>query len=257
MKPMLCVPVKTEVELETLLTSDGWVMQQKLDGVRCYTILEDGIVTRYNRQGVGMPAGTCDTGATLHFDGEIVNGDYWVFDMKADVPGWPELPLGERIELLEQFPEKLDYPIKVVTTWTGEDDKRRELAALKESKCEGVVFKRKSSRYQPGKRSSDWMKYKFVETADVIVRSVSETGPLSIGMWMADAATGDLIDVGSVKTQPEVLPHLKVGTVIEVKYLYATDSNKLYQPVWGCLRTDKAAKECTTDQLKYTNKDVL
>ena len=44
--------------------------------------------------------------------------------------------------------------------------------------------------------------------------------------------------------------------VCEVQYLYATDDDQLYQPVFVRLRTDKGAEGCTRAQLKKTNKAV-
>jgi ATP-dependent DNA ligase len=44
--------------------------------------------------------------------------------------------------------------------------------------------------------------------------------------------------------------------VCEVKYLYATDDDQLYQPVFVRLRDDKSASACTRAQLKKTNKAV-
>jgi ATP-dependent DNA ligase len=45
--------------------------------------------------------------------------------------------------------------------------------------------------------------------------------------------------------------------VAEVRYLYATDSMNLFQPVFVRARTDKAEKDCVIDQLKQTNRDVV
>lgn len=246
---MLCVPVKNELELETLLSSDNWIMQQKLDGVRQLWHFDGTHQTGYNRRGESTGPMRAETNMTGWVDTEFVNGKFYAFDylpFYGSSPEWDNRQaIGRQI-----FPE-----FEWIPYYTTPNEKREFLRECKDAHFEGVVFKRLKGLYHPGKRSQDWRKYKFVETADVIVSAVGVTGPLSVGMAMIH--DGKLIDVGSVKTQPEVLPHLKVGTVIEVKYLYATDNNKLYQPVWGCLRVDKDAKECTTDQLKYTNKEVI
>jgi ATP-dependent DNA ligase len=47
-----------------------------------------------------------------------------------------------------------------------------------------------------------------------------------------------------------------VGSVVTVRYLYATADDRLYQAKYPVLRTDKEPKECTMDQLVYTNKAV-
>ncbi len=45
--------------------------------------------------------------------------------------------------------------------------------------------------------------------------------------------------------------------VAEVKYLYATDDDQLFAPVFVRLRTDKAAKACVRAQLLKTDRAVL
>jgi hypothetical protein len=45
--------------------------------------------------------------------------------------------------------------------------------------------------------------------------------------------------------------------VLEVKYLYATDDNILYQPRVMKRRTDKAATDCLINQLVKTSKQVV
>ena len=47
------------------------------------------------------------------------------------------------------------------------------------------------------------------------------------------------------------------SVVAEVRYLYATDNLNLFQPVFVRARDDKAPKDCSIEQLKRTNKDVV
>ena len=42
-----------------------------------------------------------------------------------------------------------------------------------------------------------------------------------------------------------------VGSLVEVRYLYATAGRQLYQPVYLWLRTDLGEKECRLEQLKF------
>jgi ATP-dependent DNA ligase len=44
--------------------------------------------------------------------------------------------------------------------------------------------------------------------------------------------------------------------VAEVRYLYATDDEQLFQPVFIRLRDDKAQTECLRSQLEKTRRDV-
>jgi ATP-dependent DNA ligase len=45
--------------------------------------------------------------------------------------------------------------------------------------------------------------------------------------------------------------------VAEVEYLYATEDDQLFQPVFLRLRDDKEPDECTLDQLVRTSRDVV
>jgi len=45
--------------------------------------------------------------------------------------------------------------------------------------------------------------------------------------------------------------------VAEVRYLYATDADQLFQPVFMRLRDDKAAADCVLSQLRYTDKHAV
>jgi bifunctional non-homologous end joining protein LigD len=48
----------------------------------------------------------------------------------------------------------------------------------------------------------------------------------------------------------------QVGTVVEVKYLYAIPgSGSLYQPVYLGVRTDVEKHECVVSQLKFKGED--
>jgi len=44
--------------------------------------------------------------------------------------------------------------------------------------------------------------------------------------------------------------------VAEVRYLYATEDEQLFQPVFVRLREDKPAQDCKLDQLEKTRRDV-
>ena len=44
--------------------------------------------------------------------------------------------------------------------------------------------------------------------------------------------------------------------IAEVRYLYATDDDQLFQPVFVRLRTDKKATACVLGQLARTSRDV-
>jgi ATP-dependent DNA ligase len=116
------------------------------------------------------------------------------------------------------------------------------------------MIKSVSGGYHPGERTTDSLKAKFTETADCIVLEPRREGKLSTSVGLFH--DGELIDIGSVKMRDEDLDKIKPGDVIEVRYLYATLDYRLYQPVWHGFRDDKSPDECTTEQLKFVNKEV-
>ncbi len=83
---------------------------------------------------------------------------YYVFDL-LEVEGEPviDLPLSERRKRLRKL---LDGRNRTVQFSEGFDDGRALLRAAKERRLEGIMGKRFDSRYLPGKRSRDWLKFK-------------------------------------------------------------------------------------------------
>jgi bifunctional non-homologous end joining protein LigD len=79
-----------------------------------------------------------------------------VFDLlRLDGEDLTGRPLSERRELLEGL-ELLDVHWQVPATY---DDGAMLLEATAAQKLEGIVSKKRSSRYHPGRRSPDWLKF--------------------------------------------------------------------------------------------------
>jgi len=120
---------------------------------------------------------------------------------------------------------------------------------LRSENAEGVVFKRCEAAFTSGRPNSggDQFKFKFVETASVIVLKLNQRRSVAIGLW-GDAK---LVPAGNL-TIPVDQPVPDVGDIIEVRYLYAIPgSGSLFQPVYLGPRDDIAAAECCRDQLKF------
>ena len=73
---------------------------------------------------------------------------------------------------------------------TSRTTPRRLYAAAIDSGFEGIVAKRKDSTYQPGRRSSAWLKIKAVKTAEFVVGGYTQgkgarerLGALLLGYW--------------------------------------------------------------------------
>ena len=73
--------------------------------------------------------------------------------------------------------------------------------------------------------------------SDAVAVTVDATAPLAL-LSVSDSA-------------------IKVGDVLEVRYLYTGANGRLYQPTILRKRDDKAMQECLTSQLKHVNKEVL
>src|SRR5438094_3991727 len=83
---------------------------------------------------------------------------YYLFDL-LEVEGEPilELPLSERRARLEKLLDRRNRSVQFSESF---DDGRVLLAEAKKRQLEGVMGKRLDSRYLPGKRSRDWLKFK-------------------------------------------------------------------------------------------------
>ncbi len=193
-----------------------------------------------------------------------------------DVTG---LPLEQRRELLTAVLEE-DHRLQLVTHVEGAGKAFTESARA--LGLEGVVAKRRGSRYLPGKRSPDWRKIKLTNTQDCVILGwtpgqggrAGSFGALLVGAydegelrWVGQVGTGftdrmlerlmeqlaPLVrpapatedpELGAVKGATFVEPIL----VCEVEYLEITKgTKKMRAPSFKGLREDKAAEECVLE----------
>lgn len=232
-------------------------MQEKYNGVRLMVYIErpDEIYS-YNKRGdliandpvivssiksMNLEPVHCH----IRLDGEFVNDQFYVFDMITGLN--QKHSYEDRYNLLRNFIYKYNPDSIVhVPNVKGEKVKRAFLTNLKERRCEGAVFKRMDSIYQPAKRCEDQVKIKFYHTCSVIC--LGQGRGKSVRMGMMNCA-GEVIEVGCVSIEKGPKP--QEGDIIEVKYLYAYQGGSLYQPIYLTTRTDVIASECLTDQLIY------
>ena len=91
------------------------------------------------------------------------------------------------------------------------------------------------------------VKFKFCAMLSAKVSSVT-AGKRSVMLSLFDA--GNEIQVGKVTIPPNHdIP--AVGTVVEVRYLYAYRGGALFQTVYLGPRDDVDISECLTSQVKY------
>jgi bifunctional non-homologous end joining protein LigD len=77
------------------------------------------------------------------------------------------LPLEKRREWLQAALTKARDPVKFSATL--EPDADSLIAAAKRTGLEGIVAKRRDSRYEPGKRSGAWVKFKLNQDQELVI----------------------------------------------------------------------------------------
>ena len=257
--------------LEAYFTDPELIAQQKLDGMRLVVhVRADGVLTT-NRNGQAsvvsevieaavraVPAGTI-------LDGELVASPltYWIFDLLA----WAgeelqSLSYAERYARLSGHAAQLcaAEELVIVPAAESEADKRKLHATLQEQQAEGIVFKQRSAPYVSGRPPSggSQLKLKFVKTADVFITANTgnayqmvvhdeQGAPREVGKVFAGTTSELRAALDAAITQGET-------PVAEIRYLYATDDDLLYQPVFVRTRTDKAPADCLLAQLVRTDR---
>lgn len=210
---------------------------------------------------IHLPNGTVVDGEVMRHGGETI---YWLFDLLEfagdDVSGEPYERRFARLS--DEVEPGLSEPARVLETAFTTKQKRALYERLQQSGAEGIVFKRRDAPWTAGRPSSGGtqLKCKFIASADVVL---VENAGNAYRMQVYDG--GRLRDVGKVfsGTTNELRASLDLQlsrgkrVVAEVRYLYATDDLNLFQPVFVRARDDKAEHECTLEQLKQTNREVV
>jgi bifunctional non-homologous end joining protein LigD len=255
-----------------LIEDNNWIAQRKYDGVRILAHVEEeikftnrkGEVTGINLE-VEKALAQCPKGTLL--DGEVIpsgtgeDSTYWVYDLlKFQNQDTRKLGYLERHQKLSML--KFGKAIKVAPYASGATEKRKLVEKLREECAEGAVFKKIDAPYVSGKPASggNQLKLKFTKTADVFLTGFDGK---AYQMAVKDA-DGNTREVGRVYTGTTVGEREKLDIllqnqqipVIEVRYLYATEADILFQPVYVRLRNDKLPVECRIDQLVRTNREI-
>lgn len=266
--PTLAEPLPKR-QLEKLIADPNYRGEVKLDGERLLVHVDNGNVIPVNRSGatttlpsrmIGQAFASLTTGQWA-FDGEVVDHQFYIFDMPvAGTAINPQSPFEDRRAVLEQFMSRWNpgEGINLITSFRDEQDKRDLMARVLAHGGEGIMLKDVRAAYIPGKRTDSIRKVKFWASCEVIVTGTGIDGKSNATMAMIDPDGGTIVDVGTVSTLGKWSTMVNPGDVLEVKYLYSVNpsSPKLYQPNILRIRHDKKPEECTIDQLKYTNKTV-
>ncbi len=299
---------------------DAWSFEPKLDGIRCLAEMTTGetkLITRTGRDvtsqypDIHMVHELVDQ-VNAVLDGEIVAFDadgknsfealqqrmnlgnereikriaktipvaLVVFDLLwLDGRDTTGLTLEERRELLSLIVEE-DHRLQRMTHVEGKGVAFTE--AAKTLGLEGVVAKRKGSKYLPGRRSDTWRKIKLTNTQDCVIvgwtagqggRS-NTFGALLVAAldggewkWIGQVGTGftdTMLDIVQAKLDPltrETPPiddpdlaavkgvtFVEPELVCEVEYLEITKgAKKMRAPSFKGLRPDKTPEECALE----------
>lgn len=244
-------------QAEKLITANDWWMQEKFDGKRILIRKQEGQVTGINRKGLvaSLPQPIVQYALALDgqwlMDGEAVGEVYFAFDLleKAGT----DLRQAPYIDRLTSLGHMLqvggDDPIRLAKTVCSVTMKRELLDQFRRENREGVVFKRSTAPYTPGRpaRGGDQLKLKFTSTASCIVTAAHRT-KRSVALGLFDGKIS--VAVGNV-TIPANQAIPKAGSIVDIRYLYAYPGGSLFQPVYLVQRDDLEPAACTLSQLKY------
>jgi bifunctional non-homologous end joining protein LigD len=309
--PMLA----TAGALPTAADDDRWAYEMKWDGVRAVVRVDGGRITATSRNEIDMTVAYPELrglgeqlGATqVLLDGEIVSFDdqgrpsfgrlqkrmhvgnaaaarklstsdpavLLIFDLlHLDGRSTLTLPYTDRRALLEGLKlSGASWQTPPAFVGNGPD----AVTVSQQQGLEGVVAKRLSSTYVPGRRSPDWIKIKNIRTQEVVVggwragtgRRSDTIGSLLVGLPVAgglayigrvgtgftDAALTDLtaqLTRISSNSSPFVdVPRsdasdarwVKPALVGEVAFSEWTTDGRLRHPSWRGFRDDKAPSE--------------
>ncbi len=292
------------------LTPGQWAFEGKFDGYRMLVEADHGRLRLQSRNGRDVTAEypqlqplAADL-AEHHviLDGEVVALDehgvprfeemqnraratriqFWAFDI-LDLDGQSLLraKYRDRRRILETFSQGTDLIVPALL----EGDGPQALAYSRKRQWEGVVAKQWDSTYQPGRRSSSWIKDKNWNTQEAVIggwrkgeggRS-SGIGALLLGIPAEDGLTF-IGRVGSGFTEKELaklkavlaplhtekspfrpaLPksetigvtYIRPELVGEVRYGEMTSDGRLRHPSWRGLRPDKEPGDVTWESVQ-------
>ncbi len=296
---------------ETLPTGEEWAFEPKWDGYRAIAVVAGGEATLRSRNGndlterfstvakalaraVRSPAavvdgeicaldedGLSEFGLLQRGEGTLV---FVAFDL-LELDGLPVVdgPYDERRDALENL---VDADVAGVLLSPSFDDGAALEAAAREHGLEGVVAKKRASRYHAGRRSSDWRKLKLKHRQEFVVsgytrgkgRRSSSIGSLvlgvhgasglayagNVGTGLSDAELDRLEGILAPQARSDSpfdnMPRLprarredvtwvEPSLVVQVEFAEWTRDGRLRAPVYLGVRDDKRAEDVVTERI--------
>ena len=276
-----------DADLAACLSSASYGVTEKVNGTRCVLAFDGTTLRAYNRRGVEQPTVPEATKPLARLreqfvvDGERLEGDnaggYVIFDLLEwggqSVHDWPYSRRVEKLNdeligagLIKQAGASVarNAPavpgLALLIPAIKEEDKRTLISEVKQSGGEGIIVRTLAAPSLQGDTRHE-RKYKFVAQVDTIVIGIKPGSGLgSVRLGLLRPKDGALIEVGCVRSglRDADIAHLSTllaqccQPVLTVSFLKArTVGINLVEPTTAIshLRTDKDARECTTDQL--------
>jgi bifunctional non-homologous end joining protein LigD len=304
--PMLATPAKD------VPRGADWLFEVKWDGYRAIADVRGGDATLTSRNGNDLTARFRSTATAIEravktpdcvLDGEVCALDeegratfsamqqgktgtryvFVAFDV-LELDGQPviDLPLTERHERLAALIDRRRRDVQVSEVF---DDGRALYEAAKKQRFEGIMAKKRDSRYLPGRRTRDWLKIKTHGRQEFVIagytrgqgRRSGSFGSLILGYFQ----DGELTYAGNVGTgfndkeidkllgklrplerkQPPfrtvpTMPKVRRDAIVwvepklvaEVEFAEWTHDGRLRAPSYQGLREDKAADDVRREE---------
>jgi len=292
--------------------SPDWIYELKLDGIRCVAYLDKSGATLRNKRNKDVTAIYPEL-VLIHkqaknrciLDGEVfvlkdgrtdffemqrraLMGNKFRIDLAAaklpvsfvafdllylDGDQITGRPLMERKKLLEKTVS--DSERLAVSRYIEQKGVALYEAAEKQE-LEGVVAKRKDSKYYFGKRTKDWIKCKALLDEDFVICGYYQKAENIVSVILGSYAAGNLVYRGHVvmgvsredyrrmaaaerarkENHCASFPDFEGAAWLEpvlvctVKFMEYTPGGGLRQPVFKGLRDDKEPKECVLNEFK-------
>ncbi len=293
--PATLAPMQAELGDAPFNHAD-WMWEPKLDGYRVLAFVEGDSVKLRSRRGLDLAADFPKLCAELRqqaVDSVILDGEIVAFDASGN-PSFNAMqnraaqteraifycfdilhfagvnlrnaPYNDRRRYLAQCL----LPSPLVQLVHATDDGMALHAAAVEAGFEGVIGKRKASRYEPGKRTASWLKIKSINSAEFVIGGYTKgkggrasLGALLLGHWndgklIYASHVGSGFDEKSLGLVQKRLDPLQTKTcpfadkpdlhsptvwvkpevVAEVQFQSWTDDGSLRAPVFLRLRDD-------------------
>jgi bifunctional non-homologous end joining protein LigD len=198
-KPAFVEPMKALL-IEELPKGPDWIYELKFDGVRALAIKDNRDVKLVSRSGKDLGSKYHELLETLIklpakkavLDGEIVALDekgrssfqllqsyqmagarkpplfYYVFDLiNLNGKDLTAVPVYQRKAMLETLVAKVSSAVRFSPSIRA--DSARLMREMKARGLEGLIAKRRDSKYEPGRRSGAWVKFKWTNEQEFVI----------------------------------------------------------------------------------------